>query len=94
MFYPPNPRSAHSEHNAQAIIVRSIGDTLWQPLGGGLPQPLNHMPYTLLTDPATPGHVYAGFSNGEVWHSTNHGDAWHQLPFRLRSIHRTLLALT
>jgi hypothetical protein len=51
------------------------------------------MPYTMLTDPAAPGHVYAGLSNGEVWHSADHGDVWHQLPFRLGSIHRTLLAL-
>jgi len=62
-------------------------------LTGGLPQPLNHMPYALLTDPTTPGHVYAGLSNGEVWHSTDHGDSWHKLPFCLKGIHRTLILL-
>ncbi len=49
--------------------------------------------FALLTDPNAPGDVYAGLSNGEVWHSTDHGDTWHQLPFRLGSIRRTLLAL-
>ncbi len=89
----PGPRLAHSKYHAQAAIVRAIGETPWQTLAGGLPQPLNSMPYALLTDPDAPGHVYTGLANGEVWHSTNHGDVWHQLPFRLGSIHRTLLAL-
>jgi len=89
----PGALKAHSEHNAQAAIVRASGGAPWQILAGGLPQPLNHMPYALLTDPTAPGQVYAGLSNGEVWHSTDHGDTWHQLPFRLGSIHRTLLAL-
>jgi photosystem II stability/assembly factor-like uncharacterized protein len=89
----PGPLKAHSEHNAQAAIVRSMGGTGWQPLAGGLPQPLNHMPYALLTDPSAPGDVYAGLSNGEVWHSTDHGDTWHQLPLSLGSIHRTLILL-
>jgi len=89
----PSPWKAHSENNAQASIVRSVGGAPWQLLTGGLPQPLNHMPYALLTVPAAPGHVYAGLSNGEVWHSTDHGDSWHKLPFGLKGIHRTLLLL-
>src|SRR5260221_12796504 len=87
----PSPMKAHSEHNAQAAIVRSVGGAQWQPLAGGLPQPLNHMPYALLTDPGAPGHVYTGLSNGEVWHSTDYGDSWHKLPFCLKGIHRALL---
>ena len=88
-----SPMKAHSENNAQAAIFRSIGGAPWRPLAGGLPQPLNHMPYALLTDPTAPGHVYTGLSNGEVWHSTDHGDTWHQLPFSLKGIQRTLLML-
>jgi photosystem II stability/assembly factor-like uncharacterized protein len=90
----PGPWKAHSEHNAQAVIVRSIGGAPWQPLMGGLPQPLNHMPYALLTDPTAPGHIYTGLSNGEVWHSTDHGDSWRQLPFCLGKIHCILLLLS
>jgi photosystem II stability/assembly factor-like uncharacterized protein len=90
----PGAMKAHSENQAQAAIVRSMGGAGWQPLSGGLPQPLNSMPYALLTDPSAPGQVYAGLSNGEVWHSVDHGDTWHQLPFRLRGIHRALLLLS
>jgi len=81
----PGARSAHSEHNAGAVIVRSIGGAAWQPL--------NYMPYVLLTDPQAPGHVYTGLSNGEVWHSVDHGDTWYQLPIQFGNIHRTLLLL-
>jgi hypothetical protein len=84
---------AHSEHNVQAAIVRSMGGTSWQRLRGGLPQPLTSMPYALLTDPTSPGHVYTGLSNGEVWHSADHGDTWHRLPLNVGGINRTLLLL-
>ena len=87
----PSPRSAHSEHDAQAAIVRAIGGAPWQTLTGGLPQPLNYMPYALLTDPDAPGHVYAGFNNGEVWQATDYGETWHRLPIQFGNIQRTLL---
>lgn len=89
----PGPRFAHSAHNAQAAIARASGGAAWQKLSGGLPLPLNHMPYALLTDPNAPGHVYAGLSNGDVWHSTDYGDTWQQLPFCLKYIQRTMLLL-
>jgi hypothetical protein len=82
---------AHSENNAQAAIFRWT-DEGWQRLAGGLPQPINQMPYALLTDPEAPGHVYAGSSNGEVWHSADYGESWRQLPFNLGRIHRDLIA--
>jgi len=89
----PGPGKAHSASDAQAYIFRSAGGAAWQKLGGGLPQPLNHMPYALLTDRSAPGHIYAGLSNGDVWHSSDHGDAWQQLPFNLKGIHRSLIML-
>ena len=89
----PSAWKAHSEQNARAAIVRSVGGTAWQRLRGGLPQPLSHMPYALLTDPTAPGHVYAGLSNGEVWLGTDYGDTWHHLPLNVGSINRTLLLL-
>jgi hypothetical protein len=87
----PGPFQAHGDGSAQAYIFRSAGGAPWQKLGGGLPQPLAHMPYALLTDPAAPGHLYAGLSNGDVWQSANHGDTWQPLPFNLGGIHRTLI---
>jgi hypothetical protein len=83
---------AHSANNAQAAIFRWT-DKGWQRLAGGLPQPIDYMPYALLTDPEAPGHVYAGLSSGEVWQSLDYGESWRQLPFNLRAIHRDLIAL-
>jgi hypothetical protein len=83
---------AHSANNARAAIFRWT-DEGWQRLAGGLPQPLDNMPYALLTDPEAPGHVYAGLGSGEVWHSLDYGESWRQLPFILRAIHRALIAL-
>jgi hypothetical protein len=83
--------AAHVDGRANAYIFRSTGGAAWQKLGGGLPQPLQFMAYALLTDPGAPGHLYAGLSNGDVWHSTNHGDDWRQLPFNLGSIQRVMI---
>lgn len=87
----PGPGKAHSNYNAQAYIFRSTAGGAWQKLSGGLPQPLNHMPYTLLTD--SPGHIYAGLSNGDVWYSSDYGDSWAQLEFNLARIARSLVIL-
>lgn len=89
----PGPFNAHGNGDAQAFIFRSAGGAPWQKLGGGLPQPLDHMPYGLLTDPDAPGHLYAGLSNGDVWFSPDYGDTWEQLPFNLGSIQRTMILL-
>ena len=86
----PGPWKAHSKNNAQAYIFRST-DGGWRRLAGGLPQPLDHMPYALLT--GAPGHLYAGLSNGEVWRSEDYGESWQRLPFGLRRIARALILL-
>jgi photosystem II stability/assembly factor-like uncharacterized protein len=79
-------------NGAGAAFSRDGGVTWTQPKAG-LAQPLSYMPYALLTDPAAPGHLYAGLSSGDVWHSADHGDTWQQLPFNLTSIHRSLIML-
>lgn len=83
----------HKDGAAGAYIYRRSGGSPWQQLAGGLPQPLDYMAYGLLTDPQAPGHLYAGLSSGDVWHSADYGDAWQKLPFSLGSIHRDLLIL-
>ena len=85
--------TAHWDGHAHAGIFRSSGDGGWTRLAGGLPQPLNHMPYALLTDPRAPGHLYAGLSDGEVWHTADYGDNWQQLPLNLGRISRALVML-
>lgn len=84
---------AHRDQLAEASLVRMAEGNSWQRLSGGLPKPLTSMPYALLIDPTAPGHVYAGLGNGDVWHSSTHGEDWHQLPFSLKRIARTLIAL-
>ena len=84
---------AHWDGHANASIFRATSDGRWQRLAGGLPQPLDYMAYALLTDPDSPGHLYAGLSNGDIWHSTDHGDSWTQLPVNLKAINRALIAL-
>jgi photosystem II stability/assembly factor-like uncharacterized protein len=82
---------AHVDGRASAAIYRWNGRAAWQKLDGGLPDPLDHMAYALLTDPAAPGHLYAGLANGDIWHSADHGDSWRRLPLSLGGIHRSLL---
>jgi photosystem II stability/assembly factor-like uncharacterized protein len=84
-----SPFKAHQPGKADAYIFRVNGDGLWEKVGakGGLPQPLDHMPYALRTDPAAPGHVYAGLLNGDVWFSPDYGDSWRQLPFNLGQLY-------
>ena len=59
--------------------------------GGGLPQPLPHMPYALITNPHEPGALYAGMSSGEIWYSGDRGDSWVRMRVRMPPIRRTLL---
>jgi photosystem II stability/assembly factor-like uncharacterized protein len=89
----PGPNKAHIDGQAEAYIYRAVGGARWEKLGGGLPQPLDHMPYALLTDPAAPGHLYAGLSSGDVWHTGDYGDNWTKLDLNLRGIHRAMVML-
>jgi hypothetical protein len=83
--------AGHSEGAAQSAVYRSSGGAAWERLAGGLPQPLDYPPYGLVTDPASPGHLYLGLSHGVVWHSSDHGDSWRELPLRFSAVRRTLI---
>jgi hypothetical protein len=96
----PGPREAHGDNgNAQAHIYRRYtpGDPEqigWEHLAGGLPQPLPSMPYSLVAPPDSPGLIYAGLRNGQVYRSHDFGDEWELLPVRFDGIRRTLLVST
>jgi hypothetical protein len=83
----------HWDGHSNSFIFRANQDGRWERLGGGLPQPLAHAAYALLTDPAAPGHLYAGLSNGDIWHTADCGDAWRRLPFNLGRIAHSLTML-
>ncbi len=85
-FTPP----AHNDGQARAHIYRSVGGAAWEQLAGGLPEPLDYMAYALIPDPQQTGHLYAGLSNGDIWHSTDYGDSWAKLPFNLGAIRQML----
>jgi photosystem II stability/assembly factor-like uncharacterized protein len=87
------PGRAHSKGSARAAIYRSRGGGAWEPLAGGLPTPLDAFPYALLTDPSSPGHLYAGLSDGAVWFTPDHGDHWTRLPVTFPRVERTMIAI-
>jgi hypothetical protein len=87
------PGDAHSPGHANAHIYRATPGAAWLKLAGGLPDPLDHLPASLLTDPSAPGHLYAGLTNGDVWFSSNHGDEWREIPVDLQGIWYQLVML-
>ncbi len=72
------PFAAHGRRDPQAYIYRRRNGQPWQPLAGGLPEPLPAMPYALL---ATDGRLFVGLADGQLWQSRNRGDTW--TPLRL-----------
>jgi hypothetical protein len=70
------PSAAHGRREPRAGIYRRRHDEPWQPLTGGLPEPLPAMPYALL---ATDGRLFAGLADGQLWESRNQGDSWSPL---------------
>jgi photosystem II stability/assembly factor-like uncharacterized protein len=67
------PFAAHGRGDPQAYIYRRRGGQPWQPLAGGLPEPLPAMPYALV---ATERRLFAGLANGQLWESRDRGDTW------------------
>jgi photosystem II stability/assembly factor-like uncharacterized protein len=67
------PFAAHGGGDPQARIYRRHGGEPWQPLVGGLPEPLPAMPYALL---AADGRLFAGLADGQIWESPDGGDSW------------------
>jgi photosystem II stability/assembly factor-like uncharacterized protein len=70
------PSAAHGRRDPQARIYRRRSGEPWQPLAGGLPEPLPAMPYALV---ATGGRVFAGLADGRLWESRDQGDSWSPL---------------
>lgn len=72
----PGPFNAHSPGRAEAFVYRRRGEQPWQALDGGLPQPLDAMPYALAFGGET---LFAGLSDGRIYASDDRGDTWRLL---------------
>jgi photosystem II stability/assembly factor-like uncharacterized protein len=73
------PFAAHGRGDPHARIYRRLDGEPWQPLAGGLPEPLPAMPYALL---ATDGRLFAGLADGQLWESRDRGESWVRLRLR------------
>ena len=87
----PGPGKAYGDQ-PQAYLYRAAGGADWQPIGWEA-HPMKQMPITLETDAAAPGHLYAGTTGGQVWHSADYGDNWRKLPFEFPSVWRSMVIL-
>jgi photosystem II stability/assembly factor-like uncharacterized protein len=73
------PFAAHGfRGGAQARIFRRHDGT-WRALAGGLPEPLQAMPYALV---ATERRLFAGLADGQLWQSSDRGETWRACALR------------
>jgi photosystem II stability/assembly factor-like uncharacterized protein len=70
------PFAAHGGGDPQARIYRRRKGKPWEPLAGGLAEPLPAMPYALLT---AGDRIFAGLADGRLWESRDRGDTWVEL---------------
>jgi photosystem II stability/assembly factor-like uncharacterized protein len=67
------PYAAHGDDDPEAKIYRRRGGESWSAVEGGLPDPLDAMPYSLI---AIDSRLLAGFADGQLWESGDSGDTW------------------
>jgi photosystem II stability/assembly factor-like uncharacterized protein len=70
------PYAAHGRGSAEALVYRWRGAGPWEPLTGGLPQPLDEMPYALAF---ADGLLAAGLADGTIYASRDAGDSWERV---------------
>lgn len=70
------PYAAHGRGSAEAFVYRWRGTGPWELLAGGLPQPLDAMPYALAF---ADGFLAAGLADGSIYASADTGDSWQQV---------------
>lgn len=87
----PSPFNAFGQ-KPEIFLYRSTGGAGWQPIGWTA-HPLPVASTALVTLPGAPGHLFAGLTNGDVWHSADYGDAWEKMPFNLKGIWFSMLVL-
>ena len=86
------PFAAHGGRDPQARIYRWEGEGPWRVLGGGLPEPLDAMPYALAHDG---DRLFAGLADGTVCATADRGESWAALRLRgdaLTELHALVVA--
>ena len=73
------PYAAHRGGDPEARLYRRRDGEPWQPLAGGLPEPLPAMPYALV---AADGRLFAGLADGQLWATADRGDSWTRCTLR------------
>ena len=71
------PYAAHGAGSAEAVVYRRRAAGPWEPLAGGLPQPLTAMPYALAFVDRL---LVAGLADGAVFTSADRGASWERAP--------------
>jgi hypothetical protein len=87
----PSPFNAFGK-DPEIYLYRATDAGSWEPIGWDV-HPLRVAPTALATIPGTPGHLYAGLYNGDVWHTANYGVSWTKMPFNLGGIWFSLLVI-
>jgi hypothetical protein len=77
------PRQAHGGGPAAAGLYRWEGAGPWEPIGAGLPQPLDSMPYALGSSSTG---LFAGLADGRLYHSGDRGESWDELPEQVGAV--------
>ena len=67
------PFAAHGSRSAEAVVYRRRGEEPWEGLAGGLPRPLDEMPYALAF---ADGVLAAGLADGTVYATGDGGESW------------------
>jgi len=70
-------RHSHSEP-AESCLYRRKGDSPWQELRDGLPNPAGRHSAILAAHPEKPGTFFAAWEH-DLFHSVNGGASWHRL---------------
>ncbi len=73
------PFVAHSLRGDPQARIFKRHDGGWRALAGGLPEPLQAMPYALV---ATERRLFAGLADGQLWESSDRGEVWRACALR------------
>jgi len=75
------PQEAHNPQRAESAIYRRSGDSQWQRVRDGLPEPRGLLTSVLVANEAEPGVFYAANNKG-VFRSADAGSGWETVPIR------------